>query len=380
MRILMFNNPLAGHYLPLLPLARALRTQGHTVAFVTAASMAGAVESEGFALLPAGPTVEAAIYETARRTGVDILVQNTPELVAEFFAGTRVDLSVDEALTVARAWVPHLVVSEHCDFVGPLVARVLNAPSVIVAIGPMPEPEVLQTITATLRSRYRDRGLHPPTFAPFGDWLFDTCPPSLQRDGVLPPLERLALRPEPHQSLAGAPHPPRAPGTGRPRVLISLGTGPGAAPMLGPIFQSLSALDVDLAGTSDGGTAEGLGRKPGRVERVTFMPAAQLLDGVSAVVHHGGSGITFGAAALGIPAVVVPGTREQERQANRLQAAGAGLALPRREQEPDAVAAAVGRLLAEPAFITAAHRLRDEITAMPSASDLARRLTSSMAG
>jgi UDP:flavonoid glycosyltransferase YjiC (YdhE family) len=96
------------------------------------------------------------------------------------------------------------------------------------------------------------------------------------------------------------------------------------------------------------------------------------------VVHQGGSGTTFGAAARGLPAVVMPGTPGQQRQANRLQAAGAGLALPIGEQAPESVTAAVGRLLAEPAFATAAHRLRDEIAAMPSAAEVAERLTAAL--
>ncbi|WP_435226632.1 glycosyltransferase [Streptomyces sp. Tue6028] len=91
----------------------------------------------------------------------------------------------------------------------------------------------------------------------------------------------------------------------------------------------MSTLEVDLVATTSGGTpAADLVLDTDWVELVTFLPAAELLDGVSVVVHHGGSGITFGAAACGVPAVVVPGTPGQQRQAYRLQAAGAGLALP----------------------------------------------------
>ncbi|MER6535950.1 nucleotide disphospho-sugar-binding domain-containing protein [Streptomyces sp900105755] len=117
-----------------------------------------------------------------------------------------------------------------------------------------------------------------------------------------------------------------------------------------------------------------LGLDPERVELVTFLPAAELLDDVSVVVHHGGSGTTFGAAARGVPAVVTPGMPGQARQAARLQAAGAGLALPAGEQGPESVTSAVRRLLTEPAFAAAAHRLRDEIAAMPSPTQVAARL------
>ncbi|MFJ4848730.1 MULTISPECIES: nucleotide disphospho-sugar-binding domain-containing protein [unclassified Streptomyces] len=378
MRVLMFNNPLTGHFLPLLPLAWALRKQGHAVAFVSAPAMAGAVGAEGFELIPAGPSVDVTVAEVGRRTGADMMTAPSPALVGEFFAGVRIDLSADEALAGARAWEPDLVVSEHCDFVGPLVATVLKVPSAVMGIDPALEPEVLDALAATAHSRYVERGLEAPAQAPAGRWLLDLCPPGLQRDGALPALERIALRPEPHQGPEGTPRAARTPGTGRPRVLVSLSTARGAAPTLGPLLRSLSALDVDLVATSSGVPVDDLGLEPGRVELVTFLPAAELLDGVSAVVHHGGSGTTFGAAARGIPAVVVPDTAGQQRQAFRLQAAGAGLALPIGEQDPDAVAAAVGRLLAEPGFTAAAQRLRDEIEAMPTASEVAERLTVSV--
>ncbi|MFJ2399567.1 glycosyltransferase [Streptomyces sp. NPDC087843] len=379
MRILMFGNPLLGHLLPMLPLARELRKQGHTVAFATAAHMANSMESHGFALIPTGPTTETAVAEVTRRLGPDWLTNGSPEGVGEFFAGVRVDLAADEALTSARGWAPDLIVSEHCDYVGPLVAAVLKVPSAVMAIDPALEPEVLDALAATAHARYLERGLEAPTHAPAGEWLLDLCPPSLQRGGDLPTLERMALRPEPHQAPEGTPRAPRPALTGRPRVLVSFSTAMSATDRLGSILKSLSTLDIDLVATASGGApVDNTGLDPDRVELVAFLPAAELLHGVSAVVHHGGSGTTFGAAARGIPAVVVPGMPGQQRQAARLAAAGAGLALPMGDQAaPEVVTAAVARLLAEANFTTAAHRLRDEIAAMPSAAEVAAHLITS---
>ncbi|MFF3252846.1 hypothetical protein ACFYWP_17960 [Actinacidiphila glaucinigra] len=221
------QHPLTGHFLPLLPLARALRTQGHDVAFVSAAAMADPVGAEGFEFIPASPGVDVAIAEVTRRTGANLMTDPSPALVAEFFAGARVDLGVDEALTGARAWEPDLVVSEHCDFVGPLVAAVLKVPSAVMGIDPALEPDILDALASTAHSRYLDRGLQAPAHAPSGRWLLDACPPGLQRDGALPPLERIALRPEPHRGPEGTSRAARVPGTGRPRVLVSLSTTPG---------------------------------------------------------------------------------------------------------------------------------------------------------
>ncbi|MCX4409666.1 MULTISPECIES: nucleotide disphospho-sugar-binding domain-containing protein [unclassified Streptomyces] len=78
------------------------------------------------------------------------------------------------------------------------------------------------------------------------------------------------------------------------------------------------------------------------------------------------------------PAVVTPDIPGQQRQARRLEAAGAGLALPMGEAAPKDVTAAVGLVLSDPANALGAHRLREEIAAMPSASQVAERLVASV--
>ncbi|MFE5138572.1 glycosyltransferase [Streptomyces fagopyri] len=380
MRILFFSNPLIGHLLPQFPLARALRGQGHAVAFSTPEVMAPHLAPEDFELLLSGPSSQEVTGEVARRTGADILFSATSQLVGEYFAGARVDLSLDDALAGARYWEPDLIVHEHLDFVGPLVAAVLKVPSAALAVAPALEPETARALAATVRARYLERGLQIPSQVPPGQWLLDLCPPSLQRRGALPmpPRERVAVRPEPHRGPDGAPRARRVPGGNRPRVLVSFDTASGASTGLGPVLRSLSALDIDLVATPGGDPVVDPGPQAGRIELLPFTPAAELLENVSAVVHHGGPGITFGAAARGIPAVVVPGSVGQERQAERLASTGAGLALPLRDRHPAQVTAALDRLLADPGFTLAAHRLRDEIAAMPSASRVAEWLVASV--
>ena len=78
------------------------------------------------------------------------------------------------------------------------------------------------------------------------------------------------------------------------------------------------------------------------------------------------------------PAVVTPDIPGQQRQARRLEAAGADLALPMGEAAPEDVTAAVGLVLSDPAYALGAHRLREEIAAMPSASQVAERLVASV--
>ncbi|MEE6260703.1 glycosyltransferase [Plantactinospora sonchi] len=380
MRVLFFGTPALGHLIPLFPLARALRGQGHPVSFVTAAGMAPLIGPEGFDVVPAGPMPDVLFAEVARRTGTDPAANPTPEGVAEFFGGTRIDLAGDEALAGARAFAPDLIVAEQFDLVAPLVARALGVPLAMMAVGPAAPAEFFAAFTAVVRPRYRDRGLPEPEHAAAGDWLLDTCPPSLQFPGVRPLGERLPLRPEPHRSDAAGPELTLPPPSGRPRVLLSFGSHFAEPRVVSPFLRGLATLDIDLVATTGlVGRAEDYDVDPERVLLTPFVPLARLLPGVSVVVGHGGAGTTLGTLARGVPMVVVPQGADQFLQADRVTAAGAGIAVPPGQQDPATVAAAVRRVLAEPGFTDAARRVRDDVAAMPSPDRVAEQLVAAVA-
>jgi UDP:flavonoid glycosyltransferase YjiC (YdhE family) len=387
MRVLFSSNPGYGHLLPLFPLARALRDQGHQVGVVTGAAMVTAIEPEGFEMIPAGPPIELIIAEVARRTGRNPFDGGeSAEFEAEFFAGSRVDLSVQEALAGARRFAPDLIVHERADFVGPLVATALGVPHATLNYAPELVEAAASARIATVRSRYLDRGLPAPARTPNGRWLLDTWPASLQVDGIAPQRpQRLALRPEPHQgtgltSSTAAPGTIAGPSADRPRVLVTFGTIFGSPALVNPLLRTLSELDVDLVVTM------GANGKPAdfevderRVQLVPFVSLAQLLDGVSAIVQHGGAGTTLGGLSRGIPMVIVPQGAGQSIQGDQVAAVGAGLTVLASPDRPAAVAAALRRVLAEMTFATAAHRVRDEIAAMPSPVEVAGQLRDALA-
>ncbi|WP_210787045.1 glycosyltransferase [Micromonospora sp. H61] len=377
MRLLFSNVPAFGHFLPLLPLARAFRRQGHDVAVITAAGMTPLIAPEGIELLPAGPMPDVLFAEVGRKLGLNPATEPTPEAVAEFFAGVRVDLTADEALAQARSWRPDLIVSEMVDFVGPLVATSLGVPLATLAFGPSVPAEFTDALTAVVRSRYEERGLPAPERTPAGRWLLDTCPPGLQFENFAVPsgMERIALRPEPHQ----APDAPSGGGTpaagGRPRVLVSFGTVFADPAVVGPLLGALTDVDVDVLATLGlDGKPEDYQLDSDRVEFSPFVPLAQLLENADAAITHGGAGTTLGTLARGIPMVVVPQGADQFFQADRVAASGAGLALMPGQADPAAIAAALRRVLDEPTFAEAARRISAEIVAMPSPDQVAERL------
>jgi UDP:flavonoid glycosyltransferase YjiC (YdhE family) len=214
-----------------------------------------------------------------------------------------------------------------------------------------------------------------------GHAYLDICPPSLQDPGsaaYVAGLTELPLRP-----VGWNPPTPFTPRrlTGRPWVLLTLGTSFGEAGVLRTALAGLSGLDVDvLVATGSVDAAELAGVEGPGVQVEPFVPQADLLrggvDGVAPpalVVHHGGSGTTLGCAGAGVPQVLLPQGADQFFNADAVTTAGAGVTLRPDDVSGEAVAAAVTAVLGgtEP---SAARALAAEVAALPAPDDVAARV------
>jgi MGT family glycosyltransferase len=105
---------------------------------------------------------------------------------------------------------------------------------------------------------------------------------------------------------------------------------------------------------------------PSNVVAVPSAPHARVFPHAAAVVTHAGHGTVMRALAHGLPLLCLPMGRDQDDNAARVVARGAGLRL-RPSAAPPRIAAAVRRLLDEPAFRAHAGRLgaviRDDVAA-----------------
>lgn len=392
MRILFSSTPAHGHLLPLLPLARAFRDRGDDVAVLTAGAFAPLLDAEGITLLPAGPTADVLFAESARRTGVDAAADPRPEAVADFFAGTRVDLTADDALAAAREFAPDLIVAEALDFVGPLVAAALDVPVATMAFGPAIPAEFTDGMTALVGSRYADRGLAPVP----ARWRLDPCPDLLQPPGWQAPANRVPVRPEPHQGAgtrANARSDDAAPGD-RPKVLVTFGTHFSDPATLTPILAELRTVGVDLVVTlgltasaadydlvGDGSAVEGSaseGSAENGIVFAGFTPLADLLHDVDLVVTHGGAGTTLGVLSRGLPLVVVPQGADQFLQAAVVSGSGTGIAVQPGPDVAETVAKAVVTLRSDPGYTEAARTVAAQIAAMPAPAEVAAHLATAL--
>src|SRR6266545_53908 len=162
MRVLMTSTSGAGHVGPLLPFADALRRAGSEVAIATgkpAAAVAQAAGLEVFEVAGAPRGVREPWFAHARRNpegNVNSLV------VGEVFAGMDARAALPGVLAACRAWQPHVLVHESCEFAAVLAAELRQIPRVRVAIGTaVTERVILAAASAALAVRRREAGLPP---------------------------------------------------------------------------------------------------------------------------------------------------------------------------------------------------------------------------
>jgi UDP:flavonoid glycosyltransferase YjiC (YdhE family) len=378
MRILFVCLPATGHFLPLVPLARALRDAGHAVAFATGADFAPEVERAGFPALPAG-MVGDEWGEEAGRAYATMTEQDPLARIAAFclhvFAGPLARRLANDLPGVLGAWRADLVVHEDTALGAAVAAERAGLPHarmMILAAGPAhPLYARLDEAFGPLRAAH---GL-PPASADatlHRHLLLYPFPPGLLLPGRPVPATLRAIRPAlpPPAADEVAPAWLGALGRGgRPVVYATLGTlfnGPKNDAIFAAYLAALrdEPVDVVLTVGADRDPAE-FGPQPPHIRVVRFVPLALLLPRCDLVLSHGGSGTVVAALAGGLPQVIVPIFADQPENAARVAALGAGRVVSPDERTPAAIRAAVRAVLSDPAYRLGAERLRNEIRALP---------------
>lgn len=149
----------------------------------------------------------------------------------------------------------------------------------------------------------------------------------------------------------------------RPLVVVSSSTlYEGQEGWLGRVIGALGGLPVNGLVTLGPAVDPGQFSPPANVSVVRGAPHSQVLPKAAAMVTHGGHGSVLRGLMAGAPLLLLPAVRDQNDNAARVTARGAGLSLSR-DSSPEALAAAIRRLLDEPAFQTQAQALGAVIAA-----------------
>jgi MGT family glycosyltransferase len=149
----------------------------------------------------------------------------------------------------------------------------------------------------------------------------------------------------------------------RPLVVVSFSsTYMAQERVLACAIDGLSRVDARVLVTT-GPTIDPASFHPGaNTTVVRSAPHAQLFAEAAVVVTHAGMGTVTRALAAGVPLVCIPMGRDQHDVAARVVYSGAGVRL-RPSAKPQAIRAAVERVIDEPGFRAAAARIGANITA-----------------
>jgi UDP:flavonoid glycosyltransferase YjiC (YdhE family) len=359
----------SGHFLPLVPIARAAEAVGHEVAVVCPPGMAGRVAAEGFAALPAGVRGDDA--PPVRMPLLPLDAEREDRDVRDGFAGW---MASERAAAIGEhfaAWHPDVVVRDEMDF-GTVVAAeragLPHATVLVIAAGGLARAEVVGEPLRALRAQH---GLPPdPELRMLSRHLVLSPFPPSYRDPRFPlPDTAHPLRPL-------TPAPPA--GTVAPEWLARLDRRPTIYLTLGTIFNTesgdlfprllagLRELDANLVVTVGQhiDPAE-FGPQPDGVHIERYVPQALLLPHCDLVVSHGGSGSVMGALEHGLPMIIAPMGADQPLNAARCAALGLGRVVDAVAATPQDVRAAAAEVLADRAYRAAAERVRAEISTLP---------------
>jgi len=94
---------------------------------------------------------------------------------------------------------------------------------------------------------------------------------------------------------------------------------------------------------------------------VPYAPQLELLRRAALAVTHAGLNTVLDALSAGVPMVAIPVTNEQPGIAARVAWAGAGEAITLKQATPDRLRALISKVREDPAYRSAAERIRDSI-------------------
>lgn len=382
-RILIASQPIAGHLLPLLPIAAELVRRGHQVRWYTGRKYARQVEATGAVL---APFVQARDYDDAelnaqfpgrdRRRGLRQIQFD----VRQVFVG-QIEAQLRDLQDLQASWPAEVVLAEQTMFAALLLSELGGPPCALLGILPLGIPSrdtapfglglrpsrspagrlrnhALQWTAQQLifgdssrelqrlcrRLGVTPRGFSMPvsphlmmqaTVASF-EYPLSDLPPQLHFIGPVAPVPGTTPLP---------PWWPEVLASERPLVLVTQGTlATDARQLIRPALEGLAGEDllVVAAGVRDPGV---LGPLPANARVAAYLPFGPLLPQVAVYVTNGGYGGVQQALSCGVPVVVAGSSEDKAEVANRVQHAGVGLNLHTSRPSPAQVARAVRALL-----------------------------------
>ncbi len=379
-----------GHFGPLKAVARACAEAGHEVRVAAPQSYAGAVRRSGleqvvFADVPSqvlGPVWAGLAdlgWEEANET-----------VMREVFGRLDAQHALPALRAAVETWRPDVVLRDPAELGSLAAAEVTGTPHAEVAIGVGALEVWAQALLAAplaeldaLVGLSDGQLLAAMAAAP----VFTSVPASL--DGTVGRSQTAGGEPRPviryrASSDGGAVKRPRLPaGWGDPDlplVYVTFGTVAAGLAPFGGVFESALAALADLPvrvllTTGHAGGFEVARPWPANAHVEKFWPQDEVMPFADAMVGHGGFGTTLTALGAGVPQVIVPlFTTDQDLNADRVVAVGAGVRLHGGPSAVSQLGPAVARVLADAEIRRRARDVATEIAALPGAAQIVREI------
>jgi hypothetical protein len=381
-RILFAAIPAYGHLFPMLPLVAACAEAGHEVTVATGEPFLDRLPWPTVRGMPAGTELDAVVAQTRRRHPA----AQGHHLSIAMFADVGAELACGELDGVVAGRRPDLVIYEPMNVGAALVADVHDVTAVGFSIGLATfVVDMIADAARGFRTEFwADRGRVPPAGTGLmAAALLDPVPGSLAH-GAGPPTtaRRIPIRSVAFADSAGTVPEWLTGSRARPAVYLTLGTVSfSAVEVIRRAVDQIAALDVDLlVAVGPQGEPAALGPVPGNVHVERFVAQPQVVELVDVAVHHGGTGTVLGAAAAGVPQLILPQGADQFHNAELVAAAGVGRGLTNDRQDGGAIGAAVTAMLADGPERTRAAALRAEMAAMPAPAHVVGELVALVGG
>ena len=368
MRVLVSSTRGAGHFAPLVPFAQAC-LRGHEVLVAGPPDLEGTVAAAGFEYWPFDPPAGRGARPGGGRVPTVSREEGEQLVIGEIFGRLNTTAALPRLRKACEEWRPDLVLRESAEFGSALAAELHGVSHARVATGLSAAEAVLLLLAAPSVDAIRQAvGLSP-----------DPDAEALRRSPYLTmfpaalevpdhPAEPHTLRfADPAWEVAPGGLPDWWDGAGEPLVYVSFGSVAGGMEMTagayGAAVEAMEGLGARVLLTvGRAADLSAFSSVPPNVHVEAWVPQADVLAHAALVVCHGGSGTTLGSLAAARPLVVVPLFADQPLNAERVTAAGAGLAVA---PEAAPIRAATEEVLSQPRYGEAAASVAAEMASHP---------------
>jgi UDP:flavonoid glycosyltransferase YjiC (YdhE family) len=350
-----------------VPLANALRSAGHEVAYAMAEQAHADPIGAGFHAFPAGANDEFTRLQSALNAANAPEDERSRRYFRELLGGICARTMARDIVNLSRDWRPDIVVREDTEFGGCLAAEALGLPHVAVKVTGMRPPSFMRDLE-TLNGRRAELGLPPDIegLMPYRHLLLVPMPEALY--GGAAPRTAQFIQPLLFQDAAVRALPDWVDSLpDRPTILATSGNTFGRHPaVLRTIVEGLCAADVNVIATVGRGVnTAALGVAADNLWIEDWLPLEQMLPRCALVVCHAGPATVLSSLRNGLPLVLVPFGFDQPWNAAACVTAGVGLSVDPDARTPEAIRRAAEVVLAEPRFTLAARGVAGEIAALP---------------